>query len=125
MAIASHTLAPADYIDLRYNSLRKIEGYTYLPTFVQGVPHIGIGFNLQDEDVFNAVLKVLGVDPTRPNLSDVEIQKENTWISLLRQAMFTPFSDSSSLQSGLNTIMLDRTLDFADGRQTFQFIDDI
>lgn len=62
--MSCNLLSTEQYKTLRYNILLNVEegGDAKLSTYAdsEGIPTIGIGFNLQDEDALNAILVEFG-----------------------------------------------------------------
>jgi hypothetical protein len=80
MSIIPNTnFANGNYSDALYSTFKMLEGVCYTATLVNGIPHIGIGFNLQDPTVFRLVAKSLGLDPLDPSLNKDQKAREDYW----------------------------------------------
>jgi Ca2+-binding RTX toxin-like protein len=97
-------LSPAEYKRIRDQLLGDVEGrrsLPYLDTPQTKIPTIGIGFNLQDSNVRDAVLTQLGF-----NLNDSTDQAYRAQIAnAVAPAAAASYKSNADLQAALNNIM--------------------
>lgn len=101
------TFANGTYDETLFCTLRALEGVNYLAYIDNGIPHIGVGFNLQDLTVFNAVVGVLGIEPTAND-------RELYWYNQLRDAVKQTYASGYDISFALDSIMLARWGDTTD-----------
>lgn len=103
------------YQQLRYDAIVNAEEngdpkeFPYLDS--QGIPTIGVGFNLQSQNVREAVLAAFGLDPNSTNLS------EQSYVTQIANAVSQTYGGTTqaerdaALQAALNAIMFNRAND--------------
>ena len=111
------TASRADYETRRLNDISREEGvrpYSYIDT--KGIPSIGIGFNLHDPTVRDAVFQAMKIDITLiPVANSAARAAEQRYITQLTNTLIQFYADTSaneaSLQRALDNIMIVRGLD--------------
>ncbi|MDY6867570.1 MAG: calcium-binding protein, partial [Chloroflexota bacterium] len=112
-----HELSEAEYKALRLAAVAQLEGKkyeVYIDTAKTPKPSIGIGFNLTEVDIRNAVIEDLGVNPERNGLTAEQQVKEAGYRQDIIDAIsaFDPDNDTANdLQTSLNKIMAERKAD--------------
>ncbi len=126
MLTGLHLLTTESYRNERFNFIRNEEGLRRTAYLDQGIPHIGIGFNLRAANVQNQVFVAFGINPTDANLSDAARAREQQYKDELISVINGTYSSNSALQSALNDVMNRRANDLllsaiSDRRSTFEF----
>ena len=112
-----HKLSDAEYKALRLEAVAQLEGKewgVYIDTAKTPKPTIGIGFNLTERDVRNAVIADMGIDPTNDDLTAEQKAREADYQKDIVDAIdaFDPITNTAvALQTSLNAIMAERKAD--------------
>ncbi len=116
MSIVPNTnFANGTYDETLYLTLKQLESVCYLAYIDNGIPHIGIGFNISDPTVFRLVAKSFGLDPLNPNLSTEQKAREDYWYNQLQAvAAKQDYASGYDIAFALDSIMLDRWGDATD-----------
>jgi len=108
-----HCISDLEYNQLVFKLVFQNRGFD--PTLrlsLYGVPSIGYGFDLRNEDVFSAVLESLGFDTRGQHLKDQALEAERYYISRLRYVFSNAVRmDTTSLNNTVQSILAARLTD--------------
>ena len=126
MTIQLHTIADHAAYQLNlYNLLVKVEDKRYgayvIANLKTGVlePHIGVGFKITEDPALREVILAFGINPTRDGLTTAQQAKEIYYRDLIRQKVKGSFANDAALQSALDQIMYNRSIDTVYNGTTF------
>jgi GH24 family phage-related lysozyme (muramidase) len=109
--LSTQSLSDPNYVSFRYWLMVQTEGVTsvaYLDT--ANIPSIGIGFNLTNSTVFNAVMDDFGV-----GASETGVRAQ------LQSALGQSYASDAALQSALDAIMAQRAQSMPGAQDNFRF----
>ncbi|MCP4493978.1 MAG: hypothetical protein GY820_42755 [Gammaproteobacteria bacterium] len=109
-----HSLSSSSYNDLRFSILRTYESLELKAYQIEGIPHHGLGFNLQVSEFLDLVLDELGFDvDSSLSLTASERVAEDNYISQIRSIANSTYFDTPVLRSDLDDVMVARASDSA------------
>lgn len=102
---------PETYSQQRFDEISSHEGILPSPyRDTNGIPSIGIGFNLRDNNVRGEVFRAIGIN-TALLADQAQIASEQGYINQLTAAAQQSYVSDAALQLALNNIMVQRSTD--------------